>query len=367
MAILASAPRQTELIPILCAIANFDLNFEQIDLVFELPDGEAELLLRPLHSVLRVPSEDQFQLRNQISSHHASFLDFLNNHSRSHNFYVGSLDSRMDLARRFLGSFAGRRHFLPSHGISSASRCPESYLLEFLASLPPSAELCPLIARMVPEFIFAQSSPHLRRMLSWLKEIPSVPQELMELWGDYVYMAAMDDSDWLANQSKIESPSSELCQVLVGTAFFRIVDLPFHLDLTWTELRAIICSVRPNNASEEQVFRGPVNDIIQELIPPEIQWWAWRDIALKCIEKIVNRRGEDGWDNLAKVLQCCPPCDILYREFQSIPRHLIDQPRKYVIQRILEWLQSFDDPTLELVGFWRQKMLDYVDLWGPLA
>ncbi|KAJ6490004.1 hypothetical protein C8R45DRAFT_201374 [Mycena sanguinolenta] len=148
--ILTSAARRAELVPVLCAITNFDLRVTEIDQLLGLADGEAHLLLRGLHSVLQVPSQD-----NQwsfISSHHASFLDFLNNSSRSQNFYVGGLDPRMNLARRFLQLCASQR-YRQALSMLSPPRCPERHLMPFLTSLPPSSELCPLIARMEPDHI----------------------------------------------------------------------------------------------------------------------------------------------------------------------------------------------------------------------
>ncbi|KAJ6490123.1 hypothetical protein C8R45DRAFT_826211, partial [Mycena sanguinolenta] len=104
MTILRSAPRQSQLIPILCAMANFDLAVSMSDQLFGFADGDTRLILRGLHSVLRIPSNDA----NPISSHHASFLDFLKDPSRSQNFYVGSLHHRMDLARSLLKFCGGQ-------------------------------------------------------------------------------------------------------------------------------------------------------------------------------------------------------------------------------------------------------------------
>ncbi|KAJ6456850.1 hypothetical protein C8R45DRAFT_781626, partial [Mycena sanguinolenta] len=79
MTILSSAPRQSELIPILGAIVHFDLTAGRIDQFFGLAHGETRLILRGLHSLLVVPSNDD----GRIFSHHASFFDFLNNPGRS--------------------------------------------------------------------------------------------------------------------------------------------------------------------------------------------------------------------------------------------------------------------------------------------
>ncbi|KAJ6456883.1 hypothetical protein C8R45DRAFT_880534, partial [Mycena sanguinolenta] len=88
MAILSSAPRQSELTPVLCAIVNFRVRPEEIDQLFRLAQSETRLLLRGLHSLLVVPShdDDDDNPGNKIGAHHASFLDFLNNPSRSRNF-----------------------------------------------------------------------------------------------------------------------------------------------------------------------------------------------------------------------------------------------------------------------------------------
>ncbi|KAF7372809.1 hypothetical protein MSAN_00486900 [Mycena sanguinolenta] len=113
--------------------------------------------------------------------------------------------------------------------------------------------------------------------------------------------------------------------------------------------------------------------ILQAIITWEDQGWICRDIALKCIRRIVNAPGDRGrmsikydeWQNLAHVLKHCPPCDTLYREFQHIPRPMI---KSYfedgafwrytdVATSASQWLQSFGDPTLELAAFWRPEIL----------
>ncbi|KAJ6456855.1 hypothetical protein C8R45DRAFT_913783 [Mycena sanguinolenta] len=111
MSILSSAPRQSELIPILGAIVNFRVFPEEIDHLFRLAHGETRLLLRGLHSLLSL--DDDYE----ISSHHASFLDFLNNPGRSGTFCVGTLQRRIDLAQVALEAYVGPHENL--HGIRS--------------------------------------------------------------------------------------------------------------------------------------------------------------------------------------------------------------------------------------------------------
>ncbi|KAJ6471482.1 hypothetical protein C8R45DRAFT_1014507 [Mycena sanguinolenta] len=344
MTILDSAPRQAELTPILCAVVNFDLTAVEVDQLLELADGETRLLLRGLHSVLQLPSNH----RTVISFHHASFLDFLNTYTRSHNFCVSTCSHRMHLARCFLRLCASRR-YQPAWAHFSQPRRPQRHLIPFLTALPPSVELCPLIARIEPDHFFAQDSDNFEPMLSWLKTIPSAPQDLIELWEDYVYMSSMERNTWLVRH--IRSPSSELCQVLVAKGFlhYGLPSLRRVLGLTWHELRTIICSIQPKVASAEETVHGSAEHILRALVPLEMRRWICRDIALKSIRRIVKRFGDDDemdaadeWFDLARVLRACPPCPILYSEFTSIPL-LAMKPglsgNLILIEWIAEWLE----------------------------
>ncbi|KAJ6470364.1 hypothetical protein C8R45DRAFT_1015449 [Mycena sanguinolenta] len=386
MAILGSLARQAELIPILCAIVHFELGVADIDQLFEFPGGEAHLLLRGLHSLLQVPSNDNFEV---IHSHHASFLDFLNDSGRSHHFYVGSLDHRMDLARSFLRLCASAQ-YKPIRGLFE-SRRPHFHLIPFITSLPPSVELCPLIARMEPDYIFALQcekfvlvpatatqpvwmsgkswNQQFGVMLSWLERTPSAPQDLVRLWQDYVFMASFMLDCHECTVKRIDSPSSELSEVLVITAWVAgIRGVTSLLDITWSEFRTIICSLRPDIASAEQVLRGSATQVIEELIPPDTKSWTCRNIALKYIPRIIKHNdgmvAEHKWDDVATMLKLCPPCSILYPEFQRIPRSVMKSGlsgRLWSISDIFGWLESFRDPKLELAAFWKQEMLPEAD------
>ncbi|KAJ7934261.1 hypothetical protein B0H13DRAFT_1591705, partial [Mycena leptocephala] len=81
---------------ILCVITNYPepINAEQIDELLGLEPGDTRLRLRPLHSILKLPSRQE-----AIQVYHASFRDFLNNQERSSIFYVGSPQRRAKLVR----------------------------------------------------------------------------------------------------------------------------------------------------------------------------------------------------------------------------------------------------------------------------
>ncbi|KAJ6459495.1 hypothetical protein DFH09DRAFT_877809, partial [Mycena vulgaris] len=64
-----------------------------------LKPGDFQLTLRGLHSVVKMDGDN-------ATVHHASFLDFLDNPTRSGMFYVGSPQQRTALACNILKAFS---------------------------------------------------------------------------------------------------------------------------------------------------------------------------------------------------------------------------------------------------------------------
>ncbi|KAJ6504077.1 hypothetical protein C8R47DRAFT_968470, partial [Mycena vitilis] len=86
--ILSAVPssKHAQLLDILAVIAaKFNLSGQHIEQLLELQPGDAQLILRHLHSVLNIPSETG----QQITVHHASFLDLLDDPTRSQAFHIG--------------------------------------------------------------------------------------------------------------------------------------------------------------------------------------------------------------------------------------------------------------------------------------
>ncbi|KAJ6456314.1 hypothetical protein DFH09DRAFT_962087, partial [Mycena vulgaris] len=80
---------------ILCVITHYlqKVTVRDIDALLGLELGTVELIIRPLHSVLDVPTPpnpNTTPWRYLLEVHHASFLDFLKDETRSSGFYVGS-------------------------------------------------------------------------------------------------------------------------------------------------------------------------------------------------------------------------------------------------------------------------------------
>ncbi|KAJ7262570.1 hypothetical protein C8J57DRAFT_1183979 [Mycena rebaudengoi] len=105
MQILSTAPARHRLLPILRALEflEFQVHPGGIEELLELEPGDVQLILRGLHSVLDIPDPKHNYYWNQILVHHASFRDFLNDQSRSGEFYVGgSLQHRVELGKSVL-------------------------------------------------------------------------------------------------------------------------------------------------------------------------------------------------------------------------------------------------------------------------
>jgi hypothetical protein len=132
-------------------------------------------------------------------------------------------------------------------------------------------------------------------LLTPIQRIPS-PQDLINLWEDYVFMSLMRKND-ACSVKHILSPSAELCRVLVITVFLdlHISWIRELLDITWTEFRTILCSVRPTLASDaEQVLRGSAKHVVHASVPPEMQQAVFRELALGCIRRVIKSHGPDG-------------------------------------------------------------------------
>jgi hypothetical protein len=109
MQILSAVPARHRLFPILRALEffEFQLYTAGIEQVLELKPGDVQLILRGLHSVLDIPEpEDDNDHDEPISVHHASFRGFLNDQSRSGEFYVDNLQHQVELGKSVLKAFS---------------------------------------------------------------------------------------------------------------------------------------------------------------------------------------------------------------------------------------------------------------------
>ncbi|KAF7372914.1 NACHT domain-containing protein [Mycena sanguinolenta] len=380
--ILSSAPRQSQLIQVLCTIVHLRLKVCDIDQLFGLAEGETRLILRGLHSVLDIPQDDE----HQILSHHASFLDFLKNPDRSGDFCVSQIDAARILLHYYGGPLQRRR------------LCLLSSMINLIVSLPPRdevAELFPLIGSINPDWIFDPVRNVLRyddvkSIISWLQNSPSVPTNVIQLWEDYAFMLSIDNMHRYGNIAPfvkhIVSPSPELLRILLSMGFISwgIWELPTILDLTWTDLRTTLCSLRSQLVGDDHAL--PIHQ-------PQVDYpWVARDLALHLIRMMVkNHIDTDGGVDpsasrgavllyntystvgnleeayiisqnglgcdISLLVRLSPPCSVLYRELWSIPTSDVwsSLPSGNVlIHHVSKWLESFPDSTNELITSWQQ-------------
>ncbi|KAJ6458978.1 hypothetical protein C8R45DRAFT_1221465 [Mycena sanguinolenta] len=304
-------------------------------------DGETQLILRGLHSVIRVPPSD-FDF-DGISSHHASFWEFLNNRSRSGTFYIGGL-RRIDLACKALKWW--REPGTNCYPIAQLN----GRLISFIVSLPSSPKLLASNRNMhpgsiVPLFasIWENTDTSMTPMLSWLKTIrPSAPPDLIELWEDYQYMSCFERMFRGAVTANVTlrkiSLSFKFVEVLVALVICPedLSNLPLLLDITWVELRAIICGPHPNSTPRDKFPRGAS--------------WACRDLMFRYLAQVEHAHHQDFAIEhiLLKIpflIRLSPLCPELRRKLCSIVTLLtrsvrLDEDFYYHVDK---WLDSFPD------------------------
>ncbi|KAF7378246.1 NACHT domain-containing protein [Mycena sanguinolenta] len=289
MKILSSVPHQAQLLLILCAIANFDFGPEGLDQLLTLEQGDARLLLRGLYSVLDIPEKDNSSL--PISPHHASFFDFLNNPRRSGTFYVGSSHNRMGLAQSLLSLLAGEFR-MDIAGCGSTWKSPLCFI-PFITSLPPCTELLSPIKQLNPDYVFERywDLKDFDKFLQWLKKIPGVPADLVELWEDYEYMSFFVEEFHSAMFHTTPNKSSVLptldivfqipgMQQLLQILMLAMMNVSLCLreicpliGLTWDDLKNIICALRPIIGRDVNNIHGLADHMLHGSFFGEIYPW----------------------------------------------------------------------------------------------
>ncbi|KAJ7822895.1 hypothetical protein B0H14DRAFT_2827605 [Mycena olivaceomarginata] len=256
-----------QLLGILAAIrSQFELRFCEIERLLDLQPGDVCLILRDLHSVIDIPHEE-----DQLIAHHASFLDFLEDPSRSSQFYAGSPQCRTALTERILYALSSRHDFLFLHQAANSSTWPMEIdvTIEYITSVEPLPELLPLVQSLNPDFFFAFTGGRLSELatsfLEWIKKFQPLPAHLVHLWEDYTFMALCDDV-WSAAEARDTRQSSNGYQILsqtppqlirilsvykvfpdmtkLGTGTRFLLQIRLLLGMSWEELRVAICALR---------------------------------------------------------------------------------------------------------------------------
>ncbi|KAJ7759787.1 hypothetical protein DFH07DRAFT_443279, partial [Mycena maculata] len=248
-------PQLLEILRIIIVTPESALSVSEIELLLELKTGDVRLILRDLHSVINIPEVD-----SDLAVHHASFLDFLDDSSRSGAFYIGSSQCRTNFSYHVLKAFSSR-HDDPSGKRPVAWQLNDPF--EYITSADPTPNLLPLVGSLNPYFFFGDGmqSESAMHVLHWLKKFNPQPEGLVRLWEDYRFMALCDEA-WNSTRLRKERQldnchdilsrtSPQLIKILSSYRVFPkicdgcfLVRIHFLLGLSWEELRTAICPLR---------------------------------------------------------------------------------------------------------------------------
>ncbi|KAJ7465918.1 hypothetical protein FB451DRAFT_418073 [Mycena latifolia] len=378
--ILSDVPPMLQLLRILTVVAaglHSDLHISKIEQLLELRSGDVRLALRGLQSVVQVPVDDE-DLSLRITVHHASFLDFLSNPSRSGIFYVTGSQHRTELARQILKALSNT-HNDPSLNRNGGHVAWELGRTAFkiINSAHPSPDLVYLLHSLNPDFLFYQSQSEFGANVDiirdWLKKAHPLPHDLLQLWLEYRFMRWCD-SAWIYENVR-EVDRSQLSQTLLeilpqasphlikilrahkvarhGIAFLanelKIFHIRLWLDLSWEELRTALCYLR---ALDQRGLRELVTSVWDPSLNQDLQPSSiLRDVdivssCLRIVKKIDAhelpwqfRRSTWVWSRL---LSSCPPCfDLLDQIELASTSQYFDRSD---FSKVLQWYETFPPP-----------------------
>ncbi|KAJ7741735.1 hypothetical protein B0H16DRAFT_1861900 [Mycena metata] len=247
----------SSLLEILVAVhAQFALTVSELEHLLELDQGDVALILRNLHSVIWVENE----YSSQVTVYHASFLDFLEDPSRSGSFHVGSSQCRKNLSLHLLKTFSRR------DGDPSFNRQEElawnigGAPFQYIICAEPSPDLQLGVLSLNPDFLFGFKDPSetVNGLLGWLEKFNPVDEDLVCLWKDYYFMSLCDET-WDPNPQDDDQEwntpcddtflqlSPQLLQILYASKVLPdiceqrcLARIRFLLGLSWDDLRKVI-------------------------------------------------------------------------------------------------------------------------------
>ncbi|KAJ7245806.1 hypothetical protein C8J57DRAFT_1679169 [Mycena rebaudengoi] len=334
------------LLLILQALEFFEFAFciGEIEQLLQLKAGDVQLILRNLHSVLRVPEPENNNVPGErISVHHASFRDFLNNQAHSADFYVGGLQHQVEMGKSVLKALS-YLYDNQETNLAGPVACTRR-LHSGITKIPPLPEMIPQIRVINPDyfFFFYYDSP--KPILSLLKNIGDPPEDLVQLWEDYHFMftlqATIDKAmAWTpayrrGDSSETNSEVYEMRKVL----WFVAEHLSPEIVITQLSLELAQACVR--------LLSSPVYSPVQLHSILVVPWGRFIRISPYSLE----------------LLQ-----DICQASFNPNALNIVENsPENY--HDTLQWLKGFPDPPQDVIEVWEQYLIGackiFVDKWGP--
>ncbi|KAJ7444543.1 hypothetical protein B0H11DRAFT_437643 [Mycena galericulata] len=268
---LDSRPRLLQILVIINSdsLLSFSPSFSKVEQFLELCPGDVRLVLRNLHSVINVPDKDSDNFHN-ITVHHASFLDFLRDPARSGPFYIGGFQHCMDLLRYIFKALAHKCDYTSQTHIGhySWNLALSVFQLKYISSAQLPRDFLPLLLNINPDFLFYGLEEETRQYFAWFNLGADLP-----LWNDYQFMLQCEEVWWACSKELTTEQDSrnhrevwsqvspQLIRILRAFMVFPegTICILFHLhhflDLSWDEMRAIICPLRALVGEDEQQLR----------------------------------------------------------------------------------------------------------------
>ncbi|KAJ7489267.1 hypothetical protein FB451DRAFT_685818 [Mycena latifolia] len=397
--ILAAATARPELARILTVIAaNLDamVAVSCIEELLDLKPGDVLLALRGLHSVINLRSESLDEDDEDscqwvmLEVHHASFLDFLNDSTRSGVFHVGD-SHRTQLAHDILKTFSCT-HSATRNEHLAWELVPGGFT--YLTSAPPVPDLLPFLRTINPDYLFyAQQSMRkpAQMTVDWLKKIRPLPQDLIPLWEDYCFMLLYADmwSDTHERMGLVTHEHSQnfdrcrrilqacpqfsrylhACRIVSAapyyTRFLQFFDIRLLLGWSWDDTRAAFSVLRGflgPDASEEKI--AGLLTYVSATDPPLFRGVcsssALSDLARNCLHTMKNlsanefsnrfRRSTHVGNVWSYLLRSCSPCLDLLGELELVSANynLYHHYNAQQLHNTLQWLMTFPKPPPEL-------------------
>ncbi|KAJ7248350.1 hypothetical protein C8J57DRAFT_1724212 [Mycena rebaudengoi] len=385
--ILSAVPAHHRLLPILRALEFFDFRLHPggIEQVLELKPGDVQLILRGLHSVLDVPKYENDNGLWEISVHHASFRDFLNDQSRSGKFYVGGLQHEVEVGKSVLKALSYTYDNPEINLVGPVAL--DVGLRRAISKIPPLLEMIPLIRLLnpIPFFLsFKSGAPD--KILSLLENIGNPPADLVQLWEDYKFMESIEDTiigelgypqsdNGNLGLSTKGFPQLSRCVLLPcllqtyilghGTKYIlSLINIHLLLDISWTDLRATMCPLRHiiGCADPEAVHR--LLCFVTHHLSPET---VIRQLSMDLVRGFIGLIKDKGkwvrnlgypWGRLIRV---SPHSMELLQDMCQVsfsPDELKrgeNSPENY--HNTLQWLKAFPEPSQDVIEVWKQYLI----------
>ncbi|KAJ7908105.1 hypothetical protein B0H13DRAFT_2498528, partial [Mycena leptocephala] len=264
-----------------------------------------------------------------------------------------------------------------------------------ISDFPPLAEFVPLIRRMNPIFSLAPqmyyTCPMVEGTLELLKKIENPPVDLVNMFKEYQFMqfvsASIYDMSFGSPKDDIDSDCSPsdpedrfpvlsvaeleqcllLCRIVQAYILeykWDLVDLHVLLDISWDELRAAICTLRPFTGADKGKIIARLQCMARRLLSDASSRAISLELARGSIQLLNDiRTGQQPsklWYEVFTQIKATTPPLGPSNEF-GFPVEDACRPNHY--HNVLQWLKAFPNPPQDVIAIWQDHLMAAGDDW----